>query len=184
MVKISIHVWSVGKDYSPHFTKIIRRNNFKVLATEHSFRFEIEGVDVPVIGAMDLIEQDNGGNIIITDFKTASKAYSRDEIDKSLQLTIYYLAAKMNNFCRSGNIITFRLLHQKPRSPNSNSITHPEMKRIFNVPPRKSSKYGMAFRKVCSFQTITSWKCGYCSYKKQCNAWFNQEENIQERVCA
>ena len=44
-------------------------DNFMVLAPENSFSFNLDGVDMPIIGAMDLIEQDDGGNIIITDFK-------------------------------------------------------------------------------------------------------------------
>ena len=41
---------------------------------------------MPIIGAVDLVEQDHAGTIIITDFKTSARAYSNDEVDRSFQL--------------------------------------------------------------------------------------------------
>ena len=158
-------------------------DNFMVLATEHSFRFEIEGVDMPIIGAMDLIEQDNGGNIIITDFKTASKAYSRDDVDKSLQLTIYYLAAKMNGFEGREILLKFDCLI-KTKKPKFEQYYTSRNDEDIQRTTKKIQSVWQGIQKGVFIPNDTSWKCGYCSYKKQCNAWFNQEENIQEGVCA
>jgi len=67
-------------------------DNFNVLGIEEAFSFNIPGIEVPIIGAMDLIEEDEAETLIITDFKTSARAYSVDEVDKNFQLLIYYMA--------------------------------------------------------------------------------------------
>ncbi|MEN6615758.1 MAG: PD-(D/E)XK nuclease family protein [Syntrophorhabdus sp.] len=62
---------------------------YTVLAVEEYFEFYIEGLDVPIIGYIDLMEEDESGTIVITDWKTAAKAYSFDEVNKNFQLTLY-----------------------------------------------------------------------------------------------
>ena len=172
-----------GKGLLTAFHQEHPQDNFQVLATENSFSFEIDGVDVPVIGAMDLIEQDNGGNIIITDFKTASKAYSRDDVDKSLQLTIYYLAAKINGFEDREILLRFDCLIKTKKPKFEQYYTSRNDEDIQRITKKIQSVWN-GIQKGVFIPNDTSWKCGYCSYKKQCNAWFNQEENIQEGVCA
>lgn len=73
-------------------------DDFKVVAIEQPFEFTLPGVSVPIIGAIDLVEEDESGTLIITDFKTASRRYSIDEIDNNMQMTVYQLAAKSNGF--------------------------------------------------------------------------------------
>jgi putative RecB family exonuclease len=41
-------------------------DDFKVLSIEEAFRLRIPEVQVPLIGATDLVEEDNAGTIIIT----------------------------------------------------------------------------------------------------------------------
>ena len=45
-------------------------DNFSVMAVEEAFVFEIDGIPIPIIGAIDLVEEDESGAIIITDHKT------------------------------------------------------------------------------------------------------------------
>ena len=72
-----------GKDLLTAWYMKLPEDNFKVLAIEEAFSFHIPGVEVPIIGAMDLIEEDEAGTLIITDFKTSGRAYSADEVDKN-----------------------------------------------------------------------------------------------------
>ena len=44
------------------------------------------------------MEEDESGTIIITDFKTAGRAYGIDEVDNNMQMTVYQLAMKSNGF--------------------------------------------------------------------------------------
>ena len=56
-------------------------DDFKVIGIEEAFSFTLPGASIPIIGAIDLAEEDDSGTIIITDFKTSSRAYPIDEID-------------------------------------------------------------------------------------------------------
>ncbi len=47
--------------------------NYKIIGIEHAFSFTVEGCPVPVIGAIDLLEEDESGTIIITDFAHIKK---------------------------------------------------------------------------------------------------------------
>ncbi|GAG84230.1 unnamed protein product, partial [marine sediment metagenome] len=97
-----------GKDFETYLTdgrKLLTtyldelpEDNFKILAIEEPFSFTIENLDLPIIGQTDLILEDPSGTIIIVDWKTAGKSYSRDEIDKNQQLTLYQMAARANGF--------------------------------------------------------------------------------------
>ena len=73
-------------------------DNFKVIGIEEAFTFELPELPIPVIGAIDLVEEDESGTIIITDFKTAGRAYGIDEVDNNMQMTVYQLAMKSNGF--------------------------------------------------------------------------------------
>ena len=85
-------------------------DNFSVIAVEEAFVFEIDGIPIPIIGAIDLVEEDDSGTIIITDFKTTGRAYSIDEIDQNPQITIYQMAAKANGFADREILLKFDCL--------------------------------------------------------------------------
>ena len=64
-------------------------DNFRVISVEEAFSFNIDDLPLPIIGATDLIEGDDSGTIIITDWKTSARAYGIDEVDRNQQLTCY-----------------------------------------------------------------------------------------------
>lgn len=63
----------------------------RVLATEKEFRFEVEGVAVR--GRIDRMDDMGGGAVHIEDYKTGDSV-DEDKAEKSLQLSIYALAAE------------------------------------------------------------------------------------------
>ena len=79
--------------------------------------FTFDNVPVPIVGIIDLIEEDDGGNIIISDLKTTGRAYSSQEIDQNFQLTVYHMAVRSNGFHDRDIILRLDLLikTQKPR---------------------------------------------------------------------
>jgi len=96
-----------GKDLLSAYYEKLPDDNFKVLAIEEPFSFSIPGISIPIIGATDLIQEDESGTLIITDWKTSSKAYSTDQIDKSLQLTIYQMAMRANGYSDKEILLKF-----------------------------------------------------------------------------
>lgn len=85
-------------------------SDFRILSIEEPFRFTIPGIPVPIIGATDLVEEDSSDTIIITDWKTSSRAYSTDEIHKSMQLTLYQMALKQNGYADREILLKFDTL--------------------------------------------------------------------------
>ena len=163
-----------GKDILAIYYKQLPHDEFKVVGIELPFTFNLEGIPIPIIGVIDLVEQDPSGTIVITDFKTCSKTYSRDEIDKSLQLTIYYMAAKRFGYSDTEILLRFDCL-VKTKIPKFEQFwtvrTEEEEKRA----TRKIQQVWDGIQKKVFVPNDTSWKCGYCSFKNHCNAWFLKE---------
>ena len=59
-----------GKDLLTAWYNKLPDDGFTILAIEEAFSFTLPGIPIPIIGAMDLVEEDSAGTIIITDFKT------------------------------------------------------------------------------------------------------------------
>ena len=87
-----------GKELLTAYYNKFTWKQYDVIAVEEPFSFTIEGCPTPIIGAIDLIESDESGTIIITDVKTSARAYSIDEVDRNFQLTLYQMSAKANGY--------------------------------------------------------------------------------------
>ena len=79
--------------------------------TEHAFKVDLDGHRIT--GRIDRIDN-LGGNLIISDYKTSSSALGWDEAKESLQLAIYYLAARNDpEIAALGKPSGMRLLYPK-----------------------------------------------------------------------
>lgn len=65
----------------------------RYLAIEQSFTVDVGGLSLR--GVIDLVEQEADGSITVVDYKTNRGLYSRQEVEESLQLGIYALAASV-----------------------------------------------------------------------------------------
>jgi putative RecB family exonuclease len=144
--------------------------NYRVLAIEEAFSFDIPGIPVGVIGAIDLIEE-SGDSIVITDFKTTGRAYGRDEIDNNMQMTVYQLAAKANGFADREILLRFDCLIKtmKPKFETYYTVrTEVDEKRLI----KKIHQVWDGISKGVFIPNDTSWKHNNCSYRKVCDEWF------------
>ena len=72
----------------------------KVIAVEVPFEFKLEHprtgkeFHIPIKGVIDLIEEDENGTLWVVDHKTASRAYTDDQVAGDLQMLIYAAAVK------------------------------------------------------------------------------------------
>ena len=72
---------SLGKGLPETFYRQLHAKKFIAVAIEEPFQFQIDGLDIPSIGGMDLVEEDDvDGSIVITEYKTAAKTYGLDEV--------------------------------------------------------------------------------------------------------
>ena len=99
-----------GKDLLTTWYNKLPDDQFTILAIEEAFSFNLSDIPIPIVGAMDLIEEDSAGTIIITDFKTSGRAYSKDEVDQNQQLTMYQIAAKNNGYANREILLRFDTL--------------------------------------------------------------------------
>src|SRR3989338_11004616 len=84
-----------GKKMLVNFYKKFHSSNLKIIALERLFKIKIAN-DIFLTGKIDRIDEINKNEIEIIDYKTGKKPNER-ELSKSLQLTIYALAANDKN---------------------------------------------------------------------------------------
>ncbi len=160
-----------GKALLSTYHKELPEDNFKVLATERAFSFNIDNLPIPIIGQIDLVEEDEAGTIIITDFKTTGKSYSASDVDNNFQLTIYNLAAKAIGFRDREILIRFDCL-VKTRTPKFEQHYTIRTKEDEKRAIKKILHVWDGISKKVFIPNDTSWKCSFCEYKDACNEWF------------
>ena len=121
----------------------------------------------------DDFEEDESGTIIITDFKTSGRAYSIDEVDSNMQMTVYQLAMKSNGF--GGREILLKLdcliKTKKPRYEQYYTTRSyiDELRLI-----RKIEKVWEGINNEVFVPNDTSWRHKNCPYRSACDSWFLQ----------
>jgi len=157
-------------------------DNFKVIGIEEAFSFTLPGVSVPIIGAIDLVEEDDSGTIIITDFKTSGRSYSIDEIDSNMQMTTYQLSAKANGFGDREILLKFDCLI-KTKTPKFEQYyttrSYVDELRLF----RKIEKVWEGINQGIFIPNDTSWKHKHCAYRKICDQWFLNGGETDDKAC-
>jgi putative RecB family exonuclease len=160
-----------GKELLSTYYHKLPEDNFRVLAIEEPFSFTIPGLTIPIIGIIDLIEEDDAGTIIITDFKTSSRAFSIQETDNNFQLTIYQLATKSNGFRDREIILRFDCLI-KTKVPKfeqyyTSRSEIDEKRAIFKI-----HQFWAGITKGIFIPNDNSWKCKGCLFKSHCDDYF------------
>jgi putative RecB family exonuclease len=161
----------LGVDLLTVWFNKLQEDKFQVIGVEEAFSFKIHGVSAPIIGAIDLVEEDESGALIITDFKTSSRAYSADEVDRNQQLTVYQMAMKRNGHAGHEILLKFDTLI-KTKNPKFESYwtTRSEIDEIRME--RKIRQVWSGISKGIWIPNDVSWKCPRCHYRKACDDWF------------
>ena len=147
-------------------------NNYRVLAVEEAFSFDIADIPVPVIGAVDLVEICDESTVVITDHKTAARSYSANDIDRNMQMTIYQMAAKSNGYADRDIILKFDTLikTKKPKFESYYTVrTDRDEKTV-----KKTIRYvwDAISKEVFIPNAYGSWRCNNCQYCQYCQEWF------------
>ena len=174
--------YSEGKDFetllregkellTTWYNKLPEKDFNKVIAVEEPFILTLRELAIPLIGYIDLLEEDESGTIIITDFKTSGRSYSNDETDKNLQLTLYQIAVKANGFKDREILLKFDCLI-KTKTPKFEqfytSRTEIEEKRAI----KKIQEVWRGIHQQIFIPNDGHWKCKGCGFKKHCDEWF------------
>jgi putative RecB family exonuclease len=169
--------YSNGKDYETllndglllieQFYWKSKESVFDVVSVEVPFVFHMDEVPVPIIGVIDLIEQDSDETIIITDYKTSSRAFSSDEIDNNDQLTIYQMAAR-NNGLTQGEILLKLDVLIKTKQPKFEQYFTTRSKEDEARVLRKMQEVWKGITSEIFIPNSGTWKCKGCVYTETC----------------
>jgi len=149
---------------------------FECIGIEEPFSFYVSGCPLPIIGAIDLIEKDDSGTIIISDFKTSARSYSNDEVTRNFQLVLYQMAMKEKGYSNSDILLRFDCLI-KTKQPKFESY-YTIRDEIDEIRARKkivTVSKGIARGIFLPNDSAYNFKCKGCSFKKNCDAWFLEE---------
>ncbi|SLM30918.1 conserved hypothetical protein [Desulfamplus magnetovallimortis] len=160
-----------GKEMIKTFISQVPKDEYEILAVEEPFRFNIDDIDIPIIGIMDLVERDESNTIIISDYKTMSSSVTINEIDQNFQLSVYYLAAKKNGYANNDIVLKLDCL-MKTKTPQFKQIyTHrsdDDEKRTIKI--IKETWNGIQ-KEVFLPNGQGTWKCNYCEFANQCREY-------------
>lgn len=141
-----------------------------VLALEEPFELKLEGIDIPIIGVMDMVEEDELGTIIITDHKTAARAFSDHEVDNNFQLTVYHMAARRNGYSGRDILMKFDCLI-KTKTPRFEQFYTTRSELAEQRALKKIASVWEGISKGVFIPNDNSWRCSTCSYKSHCRQW-------------
>jgi putative RecB family exonuclease len=165
-------ILSGGKALLSAYHRHLPKDLYTIVAIEEPFSITFDGLDVPIIGVMDLVEEDSAGTIVITENKTSARAYSNSQIDKNLQLTVYQIAARSNGYKKREILLRIDCLIKTQVPTFKTYYTHRNSLDEYRA-IRKIIKVWDGIKKSVFIPNDTSWKCAYCEFKDPyCDQWF------------
>jgi putative RecB family exonuclease len=164
-----------GKELLTVYRNKIPEDNFKIIGIEEPFSFTIENCPVPILGFIDLMEEDGSGTLIITDWKTSGRAYNFAEVDKNFQLTLYQMAAKANGYSGREILLRFDCLI-KTKTPKFEQYYSSRTEEDENRAVKKIIEVwnGISKNVFIPNDSSSNWKCKGCAHKKACDDWFQE----------
>ncbi len=161
-----------GKELIKTYMSQAPRDQYEIMAVEEPFAFTIDGMELPIIGVMDIVERDENDTVIISDYKTVGTSTTINEVDSNFQLTVYYMAAKLNGYADREIVLKLDCL-VKTKTPRFEQVytsrnrddEHRAVKKIKEV-------YNGIQKGVFIPNADGSWKCSGCEYKLYCDEWF------------
>lgn len=89
-----IMMQKIINNYSEVWPNVLRNKDGIITGTEYPYKLPIAGSEVPMIGIMDLVVEEDPGTIRIYDYKTGSWTQTYDECKEDIQVKMYSLAAR------------------------------------------------------------------------------------------
>lgn len=80
--------------YKDIWPKILKDKNENLIGTEYSFKINVADTDVPMVGIMDLVIEEDPETIHIIDYKTGSWTQNYLECREDIQVRMYSLASR------------------------------------------------------------------------------------------
>lgn len=76
------------------WNKLLRDEKGAIVGTEYSFEVKVKGSDIPVIGVMDLVIEEDPETIHVIDYKSGVSTQNYKECKEDIQVKIYSMACR------------------------------------------------------------------------------------------
>jgi len=161
-----------GKKLIKTYMSEAPRDQYEIMAVKEPFAFTIDGIDMPIIGVMDIVERDENDTVIISDYKTVGTSTTINEVDSNFQLTVYYMAAKLNGYADREIVLKLDCL-VKTKEPRFEQVYTSRNKDDEKRAVKKIKEVYNGIQKGVFIPNADgTWKCGTCEYKVYCDDWF------------
>lgn len=161
-----------GKQMLRTYVSKVPEDEYEVIAVEEPFEFKIEGLDIPMIGIMDLVEQDENETVFISDYKTMSSSTTINEIDQNFQLTLYYMAARRNGYANKEIVLKLDCLLKTKQPQFMQVYTFRNEVHEKRAVKKIKEVYNAIQKEIFIPNAEGTWKCNSCEYKTYCDEWF------------
>ncbi|PIU49854.1 MAG: hypothetical protein COS92_04250 [Desulfobacterales bacterium CG07_land_8_20_14_0_80_52_14] len=161
-----LKVFHESIDVKPHQILGVELPLMSTLYTEDGNPTEFK-----LFGVLDLVLKEEAGDIVVVDFKTASKSMAQSTADDDFQMSVYSYLLASNKFVFPTAPVKCRFtLLRKLKAP-----------RLEYVETLRTAWHRKRFAKVANsvlaaidnqiFMPQTSWMCGDCPYADACKTW-------------
>jgi RecB family exonuclease len=148
-----------ARQLGAYLTALAQQPAPPVLYAERSFQMKVDGV--PVGGRMDRVDRLEGGRVRVIDFKTGS-VFDQDKADKSLQLSIYAIAARETLNAEPAELVIYNLEdNSEVRTTRDEAALLETRAKIAEVAE------GIAAER---FDPKPGFQCGWCEFRNLCPA--------------
>lgn len=157
-----VEVYQEGLDILTQFVRQhTHLDHLDILAVEQPFSFTLPG-DLQVIGYIDRIDRIDDETIEVIDYKTSRQLYMSYEVDKSLQLSLYQIAAQqLWPWAKKVRLSYWMLRHDLRQSTERRPNELEGVKKYV-------ATLGEQIRDAQEFTPKLNTYCGSCDYRKKC----------------
>jgi hypothetical protein len=146
---------------------------YEVASVNKAFSFKIDGIKVPIVGEIDLIENNDLCSAIVTDLENPFQSCSISQIDTDLKLALLHMAAVSCGYTEFGLLI--RSVHMiRIKSPKIAACLFRKTETDIKHATKVVRAVWDGISSGVFIPNPDRWKCSVCGYKYHCNAWFNE----------
>ncbi|MDY0004495.1 MAG: PD-(D/E)XK nuclease family protein [Polyangia bacterium] len=146
-----------------------------VLAVEKEFQLEVGPFSV--VGFIDRVDRVDDETVVVLDYKSNRQIYARDEVDSSLQLSLYEVAVRQIWPWAKNVKLVFWMLRHGLRQETSRT---PEQ---LEAALRYVETVGTQTEQATEFPPRLNTNCNYCDHRQGCPAYADALAGKREWIC-
>jgi hypothetical protein len=146
-----------------------------VLAIEREFRLPVG--PFTVLGFIDRVDWVDAETIEVIDYKTNHQLFTRDELDTSLQMSLYHVAARRLWPWAKNVKLSFWMLRHGVRQETTR--TEEQLRDALDY----VETLGRQTEAATEFPARLNANCSYCDHRKHCPAYADALKGKREFIC-